>query len=184
MCRKLLPVGRGVGKDLPTRKREGNAMPENDSYDSRDVAAYIAQQCRAQNIPYNNTKLQKLLYCAYGILLAWNGERICDEYPRAWQFGPVFPKVFSYFHKHGDISDYSDKVSTGENDDVRAAISSAIKAFGKYPANQLSAWTHKAGSPWDRAVNGDEVNEGAGLNRLIPDEFISNYFIDKVLSHG
>ncbi len=64
-------------------------------YDSRDVAAYIAQQCRTKGIEYNNTKIQKLLYCAYGILLAWAGEHICDEYPRAWDYGPVFPKVFN-----------------------------------------------------------------------------------------
>lgn len=152
-------------------------------YDSRDVAAYVAQQCKAQGIQYNNTKMQKLLYCAYGILLAWNGERICDEYPRAWQYGPVFPKVFNYFQRHGDVADYSHDVAVGDNADVRDAVTSAISAFGQYPANKLSAWTHKKGSPWDRTVNGDEVNEAAGLNGFIPDEFIKDYFMDKVLVH-
>ena len=60
-------------------------------FDSRDVAAYIAQECKRREIEYNNTKIQKLLYCSYGVMLAWKDERICEEYPRLWPYGPVFP---------------------------------------------------------------------------------------------
>ena len=60
-------------------------------FDSRDVAAYIAQECKRREIEYNNTKIQKLLYCSYGVMLAWKDERICVEYPRLWAYGPVFP---------------------------------------------------------------------------------------------
>lgn len=35
-----------------------------------DVAAYIAQECVERKISYNNTKIQKLLYCVYGVMLA------------------------------------------------------------------------------------------------------------------
>lgn len=39
-------------------------------FDSRDIAAYIAQQCVERKISYNNTKIQTLLYCVYGVMLA------------------------------------------------------------------------------------------------------------------
>lgn len=154
-------------------------------FDSRDIAAYIAQQCQEKNIVYNNTKIQKLLYCAYGLLFAWSDERICDEYPRAWQYGPVFPKVFNYFHKHREIACYSRNVEKEitEHDNIRRVISTVLNNFGKYPATTLSAWTHKKGSPWDKAVNGFGEEEGAGLQGFIPDGYIKEYFKKKVLAN-
>ena len=82
------------------------------AYNSRDIAAYIAQQLVQRGIKYDNTKIQKLLYCAYGLSLAKNLGRICDEYPRAWNYGPDFPKVFKYIHNGHDIRNYSDDVQT------------------------------------------------------------------------
>ena len=153
-------------------------------YDSRDVAAYIAQQCDAVGQSYNNTKIQKLLYCAYGCYLAWKRERICDEYPRAWKYGPVFPKVFNYFHKHDGISQFSTRIHDSDDTDVKFVVEElVIPNFAKYQASQLSAWTHRPGSPWDKTVNGDEENEGAGLNGFIPDGFIYDYFLHKVLEN-
>lgn len=47
--------------------------------DSREIAALIAKECKKKGISYNNTKIQKLLYCCYGVMLAWKNARICDE---------------------------------------------------------------------------------------------------------
>lgn len=153
-------------------------------FDSRDVAAYIAQQCDDRDIGYNNTKIQKLLYCAYGGLLAWKNVRICNEYPRVWQYGPVFPKVFSYIHKGHNIARYSEAVAAAQDEnarDVRQIVSSVLSVFGAFSASKLSAWTHRPGSPWDRVVNGDDETEGAGLYGFIPDEYIKEYFARNVM---
>lgn len=154
-------------------------------FDSRDVAAYIAQKCAERDIYYNNTKIQKLLYCAYGCLLAWKNERICDEYPRAWQYGPVFPKVFKYIYKNREISSYSTRVadSCDASSDIAQTVEKVLDVFGKYPASQLSAWTHKPGSPWDKTVNGYGENDGAGLRGFIPDGYIRDYFRERVLAN-
>ena len=153
-------------------------------YDSRDIAAYIAKQCDACGIRYNNTKIQKLLYCVYGCYLAWKKEWICDEYPRAWKYGPVFPKVFNYFHKHQGISQFSSVIQDSADSDVKDVIADlVIPNFAKYPASQLSAWTHKPGSPWDKTVNGYGDNEGTGLHGFMPDGFIFDYFLHKVLDN-
>ncbi|MBQ9536410.1 MAG: DUF4065 domain-containing protein [Desulfovibrionaceae bacterium] len=135
------------------------------------MAAYLAQKCIEQNVVYNNTKIQKLLYCAYGIYLAKGFWRICDEYPRAWDYGPVFPKVFKYIYSGNEIAHYSNIVMQIEKSEsqIIKVIDLTIDTFGKYRANQLSAWTHRPGSPWDKTVHGDASNEGAGLYGFIPD---------------
>ena len=58
-----------------------------------------------------------------------------------------------------------------------------IATFGQYRATQLSAWTHKKGSLWDRVVNGDTTNDAAGLYGFIPDDFIREYFVARVLPY-
>ena len=156
-------------------------------YDSRDIAAYIAQQCNERGLEYNNTKIQKLLYCCYGTMLAWRGKRICNEYPHAWQYGPVFPKVLNYYTKYKDIAPYSDRIAREQSDektDVVAVVDNVLAVFGKMSASYLSTWSHQPGSPWDIVVNGNDNIEGAGLNSFMPDDFIRDYFKEKVLDNA
>ena len=62
-------------------------------FDSLQVMAYIIKRCKQKGIYVNITKLQKLLYCCYGVVLAKFGVRLTDERPEAWQYGPVFPET-------------------------------------------------------------------------------------------
>lgn len=149
-------------------------------FDSRDVAAYIAQQCRERGIEYNNTKIQKLLYCVYGVMLAWKNERICDEYPRAWTYGPVFPKVFKWIYKGKEIAEYSKAVrDCQECSSLKTSVRRVVEVFGKFSASDLSGWTHKEGSPWWKVIKGED---SAGWNSFIPDEYIKEYFRENVLA--
>lgn len=145
-------------------------------FDSRDVAAYIAQQCIENGFSYNNTKIQKLLYCCYGAILAIKSERICDEFPRAWQYGPVFPKVFKAISKGSDLAQYSFVVKEEAPEDIKRILNKAILTFGKYTATSLSRWSHKSGSPWDIVVN--EVGK---MNDFIPDNLITKFFKEHVV---
>lgn len=146
-------------------------------FDSRDVAAYIAQQCQERGIEYNNTKIQKLLYCAYGIMLAWKGERMCDEYPRLWPYGPVFPKVFKLIHAGREIAGHSVIFEQIANDEQKLVVKKTLEKYGKFSAGALSAWSHNPSSPWTKAKN-----EGAGWNSFIPDAYIAEYFKENVLA--
>lgn len=150
----------------------------HERFDSRDVAAYIAQECRKNCIAYNNTKIQKLLYCVYGVVLAEFGRHICDEQPKAWPYGPVFPKVFKYIHKGENIDLYSARLKDTLLEEEKAVIAEVLAFFGKYTASQLSSWSHRLGSPWAKAVGKD----GAGWNVVIQDDDISDYFKGHVLA--
>lgn len=148
-------------------------------YNSLDVASFIAQLCREKGYYYNNTKIQKLLYCCYGSVLASRNERLCDEYPRAWQYGPVYPRVFNFISKgKGSLEDYCPNFSC--DDDLKNFLSKVIDVFGKYSAVALSNWTHKPGSPWDTVVNCID-GEGKGMNNFIPDDLITQYFKEHVI---
>lgn len=145
-------------------------------FDSRDVAAFIAQTCVSKGYTYNNTKIQKLLYCAYGASLAVLQERLCDEYPRAWEYGPVFPKVFKAISKGNDLAQYSYEVRDNAPQEVKDLIDKVVSGFGQYTGTALSRWSHRPGSPWQQVV------EGFGkLYDFIPDDIISAYFKEHVM---
>lgn len=139
-------------------------------YPSLKVASEIARICRAERIHYNNTKLQKLLYCCYGCCLVAFDARICDEYPKAWQYGPVFPRVFRYMNKGKDI--LSPDLTLNAPEFVQVLLRDVVLTFGQYTAGALSNWTHEDGSPWAFVVK--EMEEPNGT---IPDDKIRQYFI-------
>jgi len=142
-------------------------------YNSLKVAALIAKICKQNALFYNNTKIQKLLYCCYGCALADLDGRICDEYPRAWQHGPVFPRVFKHISKGGEIILIDHSEITGQPAEL---IEEVTKSFGIYTATSLSEWTHSPNSPWDIVVNQTPADEGGGLGNFIPDDMIKDYF--------
>ena len=63
--------------------------------DSVLLAKYIIKQAQKKGIyDMSITKLQKLLYALDGGLLAHDINAV-DEHCQAWQYGPVYPKVFT-----------------------------------------------------------------------------------------
>lgn len=141
------------------------------SFDSNDVMAYILGLCEENNISWNFTKAQKLMYCCYGTVLAAFGEAMTEETPQAWQYGPVFPRTFNGLRKGrivpGDDHGFSDNCDP----DWIPLIKETVKKFGRFSASQLSAWSHKPGSPWARATN-----DGRELLVQIPKKYIVEYF--------
>lgn len=145
-------------------------------FDSKDVMAYILTKCENENIFVNLTKLEKLLYCCYGAILAKYDARLTSEHPQAWPYGPVFPQTFIAF-RNGEIT-------AGQGNSFRqncppewlSLIDEVIAVFGKYKASQLSAWSHKEGSPWYKASSGGRV-----MQAPLDDFQIRQYFRENVL---
>ena len=122
--------------------------------DSVDFAIYLNKKAHDLNIPVNVTKIQKWLYICYGLYFAINGEQLLTERPKAWDYGPVFPRV----HKRQKKNNNSlDNLSTGipleklkKYDDV---IQATLKNFGDWTANELVAWTHEDGKAWSKTYH-------------------------------
>lgn len=65
----------------------------------------------------------------------------------------------------------------GAPEEIKNLVKGTIVFFGKFSASQLSAWSHKVGSPWYRATNG-----GADLKVPIDDLSIKSYFQSEVMA--
>lgn len=126
-------------------------------FDSNNVMAYILLKAEENNFFVNITKLQKLLYCCYGAVLAVYGWRLTEEHPAAWQYGPVFPRTFNGLKKQriqlGEDAGFSQQCPR----EALNLIDQTIKYFGKYNAGQLSSWSHQPGSPWAIATNNGKI---------------------------
>lgn len=66
-------------------------------FSSSNVMAFVIRFCQSADAPIHvdKAKSQKLLYCCYGAVLAETNERLTDEHPEAWPYGPVFPRTFT-----------------------------------------------------------------------------------------
>ena len=148
---------------------------ESYKYDSVTVACYIVASVNNKQLDINMTKLQKLLYIAYGTYLAITGKRLTNEHPQAWPYGPVFPTTRNKLLKK-DLShiDFSSPLLVQIKDDaeMKSLVSLVLNGFGNKNATTLSVWSHQSGSPWDRTVS----QEGFTWGARIPDDYIKEYF--------
>ena len=78
-----------------------------------DIASFVTKFCALNNYFINITKLQKLVYCCYGVVLAAQDTRLCKEHPKTWAHGPWKSDVAAngYFRKMDDmkIKNYFEK---------------------------------------------------------------------------
>lgn len=152
---------------------------ENGKYDSVTVAKFIIAKANERGYLVNMTKVQKLLYIAYGIFLAVKGERLTDEHPQAWPFGPVFPRTRNKLLKadfYGIVLGNPDLLHISSDMEADSLVNSVFRSFGEWSASQLSEWSHSEGSPWERTVS----SEGFKWGDRIPDEYIGSYFKSRI----
>ena len=145
-------------------------------YNSVRMGEYLAAYAVQKGYFMNQTKLQKLLYIVYGAYLTQYEESLVDEQPRAWPYGPVFPRVQQQFAKVRNLA-YADIASADyepirENGKLRSLIDNVIQTFGDWTAQALSEWSHKQGSPWAIAF----ANNNMRYNAVISAESIKEYF--------
>lgn len=152
-------------------------------YNSVDLAYYIVALANKCKIVVNVTKVQKLLYLVYGAFLAIYGERVCNERPQAWPYGPVFPKTRIALINMGDLYkiSLSEVSSPVENDtELKKVIDFVFAGFGKKTAGQLTVWSHRIGSPWERTTH----TPGFQWGMDIPDQYIRSYFATIIKING
>lgn len=147
-------------------------------YRSTDIATYIVALANEKRIAINMTKMQKLLYIVYGAYLRIYGERLLNEHPQAWPYGPVFPTTRNRLIKRDFYTITKEDIAESERNNIEndsllnRVIESVFKHFGDWNAGQLSEWSHSNGSPWHQTTNKDGFKWGD----TISDELIRDYF--------
>ena len=153
---------------------------ETYKYRSEDVARLIAATLNDRKRMINITKIQKLLYIAYGTWLRVYQNRLLNEHPQAWPYGPVFPTSRNKLTKAGvDLVDITrnDVPSELLNDtELARTIDFVMRYFGDWSAAELTAWSHSSGTPWELTTQRD----GFVWGEQIPDSIIYDFFVKLV----
>jgi uncharacterized phage-associated protein len=145
------------------------------TYDSVVAAKYLMALAFSKGKVLNVTKVQKLLYMAYGFFLSEHNIVLLSESPKAWPYGPVFPRTRKKVNYSDIIKiDNPDLLEIKEDNNVTNFFNILIDKYSKYTASQLSEWSHAKDGPWDLTIKQKDFK----WSSPIPDELIKNYFSD------
>lgn len=156
-------------------------------YKSVDIAKYIIAKANEKQYGINVTKVQKLLYIIYGVYLRVYEERLVDEHPQAWPYGPVFPNTRTMIidTMNAEVLEYPmEQIDDSIKNDVELnkVLEFVFNQFGTWNAGQLTEWTHRKNTPWSRITSED----GFWWGDIIPDTYIYEFFFKlvKVADNG
>ena len=128
-------------------------------YNSVDMAKYIVAYANEHNFGINMTKMQKLLYIAYGTFLSVKNYRLVNEHPQAWPYGPVFPTTRNKLLKVDMSSITSEDVGDIKDDaEVRQLVKIVFDSFGSRTGADLSAWSHMGFDSQHRRIQMGQPN--------------------------
>lgn len=141
---------------------------------SQVVANAFLDIARNQGKRLTNMQLQKLVFLANGYTLALLNRPLHSHDTHAWQWGPVIPRLYrslqiygsDFVTKHVRIPpDGAQPVEPEEQEIIQAVWD----AYGDHTGVELSAITHKPGTPWSETWKRKEFS-------IIPPEFIAAYY--------
>ncbi len=138
-----------------------------------DLLRYLA--FKRKKVVLNKTQVNKLLFMCYGTYLALVGKKLFEEAPKAWPFGPVFPKVYKTFDRKEMPILISDENIKQFNSNLPALniCCAVIDRYSHVSAYDLSTWSHQEGSPWYKTVYSESP---IVWNKVIEDDIIKKFF--------
>lgn len=143
-------------------------------YRSIDVAQYIVAYANENKFGINLTKMLKLTFFLYGAYLAYKRQRLIDEHPVAWTYGPVFERARKCF-MNKDLLEFSMNdvgADLKSDEDLEYMLKYTFDICGKFSASALVDWTHREGSPWSITIEECKGREGG----VIRDSVIYDFF--------
>jgi uncharacterized phage-associated protein len=140
-------------------------------YDSVPVAELLIAIGHDNRLHLNVTQVQKILFILYGYYLAKCNHRLLTETPKAWPFGPVFPRARKHVN-YTQAKKIENINGVSEDLQLKEIATKIVISAGKLSAQKLSTWSHLEGSPWHRTYKQKDFN----WNQEIPDAYIKEYF--------
>ncbi|WP_330168914.1 Panacea domain-containing protein [Bartonella grahamii] len=158
-------------------------------YQVQQIANFFLEKGREDNIQIYPMKLIKLVYLAYGWMLAATGKRLFPDRIEAWQHGPVIPALYHKFKDWGRrfIDCYSRMVDleTGEifipkihknsTDEYTVKLLEIVwNAYTNFSPWCLRDEFHEDGAPWKK------VYDVGRFCVKLKDHDIRKYFTQKI----
>lgn len=156
---------------------------------SETVANYFIQKSFDTGIELTQMKLLKLVYIAHGWHRGYFSTNLINDAVQAWRYGPVIPDLYRKIRHYGreiidaPIEGYGlpgdgNPQNAPPNENTIALLDKVWDVYSEYTGVQLSAMTHRKGTPWDvvwRAQGGDNYR-GA----TIPNELIMRHYKERI----
>ena len=160
------------------------------TYSAGAVANYMLDRAEDEGVPISQMKLQKLVYIAYGWVLALLDRKLFEEPVLAWKHGPVIRSLYDEFKHFGsdpigmksaefdlDAQQLTEPRLSGEDDDVQVVLEKVWEIYKRYSASDLRNKTHEADTPWSRTY------AGSSQDAVIPDNLIREHFAAKIRTY-
>ncbi|WP_336288700.1 Panacea domain-containing protein [Bartonella sp. CB60] len=157
-------------------------------YTVQQVANFFLDKGREENIPITQMKLIKIVYFAYGWVLAITGKRLFSEAIEAWKHGPVVSELYHEFKcwgnnpiEHGSRTCNDDtgkvylkRIPPNEDNDIHKILDAVWDTYKEFSPWQLREKSHEKDSPWHK------VYEEGEYNIQIEDYHIRCYFFKEL----
>lgn len=151
------------------------------SIDYAQLLQYVAQKFHMAML--NKTQINKILFIVYGVYYAKEGKHLfSDDTPKAWPFGPVFPRVYKKIDTSEIVNGFSEeKIKEFKKDDrLLGFIRKIVDKLYDYSAMSLTRWSHEEGSPWYNTIyetdeHGDVISQNKWNTPILETE-IKTYF--------
>ena len=138
-------------------------------------------------------QILKLSYFSHGFKMGMFGvhDPLANEFVQAWKFGPVFPNIFHKFKyeppgKIRKLAKYFDETTdslqitqSAFNTNEVHIMKMVYNIYGGLDGWQLSALTHREGTPWYKAWHENDGEKGF-LGITIPNEDIAEHFKNRI----
>jgi len=160
-------------------------------YDPKAIANFFIDAAAAEGKHLTPLQIIKLVYIAHGWHLGLTGEPLINEPPEAWRYGPVIPSLYHALKIYGNepvqrrITDFvpdpasqwnlsMTEVQPPTEPQISKFLQSVWKAYGHLNGSQLSALTHRIGTPWYQTWETTGAKYSKGFD--IPEQSIGNHY--------
>lgn len=160
--------------DLP----EGNtdAPVQTVRYDSLTFAKALVHMAQMEDRGLNMSQIQAILYIAYGVWMTGHEDRLFEEHPQAWQYGPVFPRVYSKLKKGMTDSQVQYLKLKEESPERLSFLERCFRRYARTSACDLAAPHKSKGTPWSQTRKENPESQTA----RIQDSLVREWFAERV----
>lgn len=135
-------------------------------YSPQQIANFFLDKAENEGMPISQLKLIKLVYIAYGWVLALTNRRLFEEEIQAWQHGPVIESLYHEF-KHFKSSPIVGRASDvdldtwetttprvpNSDETTRLILDKVWAAYRRFKAWDLRNKTHEDDGPWHKVYH-------------------------------
>ena len=171
-----LPSVPASDEEDPPWENEAKESVVKVGLDSVLVAKALQWMACTHEVSLNGSQIQTILYNAYGVWLATKGERLFEEHPQVWQYGPVFPRAYKHLKKNVGDGKVEFDMLRNEYPDRFEFIRRCFQRFAWTSAGVLCAPHTADDSPWKKTK--EENSDKLGVR--IEDELIRQWFLPRV----